>query len=88
MQFMKRDWERLSNKAFTNQSELITNLDQLISHLELLCENSSNPEHTCHQLDSILSQSKSISKSSLQSHREYHSLCSKWQKMIDFVYFS
>ncbi|EGF99650.1 uncharacterized protein MELLADRAFT_45698 [Melampsora larici-populina 98AG31] len=83
MQFMKRDWEKLSNKASTNQSELISNLDQLISHLELLRENNGNLEHTQTELESILSQSKLISKSALQSHKEYHSLCSKWQKMID-----
>lgn len=80
---MKRDWEKLSNKASTNQSELLSNLDQLISHLELLRENANNPEHTQTELEAILSQSKLTSKSALQAHKEYHSLCSKWQKMID-----
>ncbi|KAI8451380.1 hypothetical protein BY996DRAFT_3793352 [Phakopsora pachyrhizi] len=85
MQALNRDWERLSTKSSTNHREVVQGVDQVISHLELLKDllHRDGFQVMPNGLDPILTQSKTISKSALQAHKEYHSIYSKWQKAID-----
>ncbi|KAG0142630.1 hypothetical protein CROQUDRAFT_662344 [Cronartium quercuum f. sp. fusiforme G11] len=85
MQSMKRDWEKLSSKSLSNHNEILDNLEQIIHHLELIRQNANEdgPEKIEKALEQVLTESKTTSKSALQSHKEFHSLCSKWQKMIE-----